>query len=138
MPGVGIAAVILVHWDRGYAGIDVSYVKNKSYDGLKVGGVLNGTVTRNSGDTFDVTNEQFLTKAQPQRYARYSTWTQDVYTWTCSASSLTSRPYTWTSKRSKVGQLTRQPAVRSCRYTRSEPGARRFPEQPARAALPVT
>jgi hypothetical protein len=44
--------------------IDVSYVKNKSYDGLKVGGVLSGTVTRNSGDTFDVTNEQFLTKAK--------------------------------------------------------------------------
>jgi hypothetical protein len=44
--------------------IDVSYVKNKSYDGLKVSGVLDGTVTRNSGEELPVTNEQFLTKAK--------------------------------------------------------------------------
>jgi hypothetical protein len=44
--------------------IDVSYVKNKSYDGLKVGGVLDGTVDMNSGQQIPVTNKEFLTKAK--------------------------------------------------------------------------
>jgi hypothetical protein len=44
--------------------IDVSYVKNKSYDGLKVSGVLEGTLDMNSGQQIDVTDEQFLTKAK--------------------------------------------------------------------------
>lgn len=44
--------------------IEVSYVKNKKYDGLKVGGVLDGTVDMNSGPDVPVTNEQFLTKAK--------------------------------------------------------------------------
>jgi hypothetical protein len=44
--------------------IDVSYVKNKRYDGLKVSGVLDGTVDMNSGQQIPVTNKQFLTKAK--------------------------------------------------------------------------
>jgi hypothetical protein len=44
--------------------IDVSYVKNKRYDGLKVSGVLGGTLDMNSGQQIDVTDEQFLTKAK--------------------------------------------------------------------------
>jgi hypothetical protein len=44
--------------------IDVSYVKNKRYDGLKVSGVLGGTLDMNSGQQIDVTDKQFLTRAK--------------------------------------------------------------------------
>src|SRR5215210_3199383 len=51
-------------FDGTVSDIDVSYVKNKSYDGFKVSGVLDGTLTKNSGEVLPVTNEQFLTKAK--------------------------------------------------------------------------
>jgi hypothetical protein len=44
--------------------IDVSYVKNKRYDGLKVSGVLDGDLDMNSGQQIDDVTKQFLTKAK--------------------------------------------------------------------------
>jgi hypothetical protein len=44
--------------------IDVSYVKNRSYDGLKVSGVLHGDLDMNSGQQIDDVTKQFLTKAK--------------------------------------------------------------------------